>query len=129
MQCGDSIINLISITTLKGEPELIDYVTSKGAIVGFMRALATNLAFKGIRVNAVALEFFWTPLQLACWEAEKISTLGADSPMERGGETFEIVSFFAYLASSILVIRQGKYFISMVVNIRNNPCKSNIVVI
>ena len=51
---GSSIINVTSITTFKGEPELIDYVTSKGAIVGFTRALATNLASKNIRVNAVS---------------------------------------------------------------------------
>ncbi len=51
---GASIINVTSITTFKGEPELIDYVTSKGAIVGFTRALATNLAKKNIRVNAVS---------------------------------------------------------------------------
>lgn len=51
---GASIINVTSITTFKGEPELIDYVTSKGAIVGFTRSLATNLAAKNIRVNAVS---------------------------------------------------------------------------
>ncbi len=46
MKPGASIINVTSITTFKGEPELIDYVTSKGAIVGFTRSLATNLADK-----------------------------------------------------------------------------------
>ena len=51
---GSSIINVTSITTFKGEPELIDYVTTKGAIVGFTRSLATNLAEKNIRVNAVS---------------------------------------------------------------------------
>ena len=51
---GTSIINVTSITTFKGEPELIDYVTSKGAIVGFTRSLATNLAAKNVRVNAVS---------------------------------------------------------------------------
>ncbi len=51
---GSSIINVTSITTFQGEPELIDYVTSKGAIVGFTRSLATNLASKNIRVNAVS---------------------------------------------------------------------------
>ena len=54
MKPGSSIINVTSITTFKGEPELIDYVTSKGAIVGFTRSLATNLASKNIRVNAVS---------------------------------------------------------------------------
>ncbi len=94
---GSSIINITSITTFYGEPELIDYVTSKGAIVGFTRSLSTNLADKGIRVNAIAPGFFWTPLQPACWEAEKIPTLGADVPMKRAGQTAEIAPIFVYL--------------------------------
>ena len=96
---GASIINVSSITTFYGEPELIDYVTSKGAIIGFTRALSTNLADKFIRVNAVAPGYFWTALQPACWEAEKIPTLGADAPMKRAGETYEIAPLFVYLAS------------------------------
>ena len=97
---GASIINVSSVTTFYGEPELIDYVTSKGAIVGFTRALSTNLADKNIRVNAVAPGYFWTALQPACWEKEKIPTLGADAPMKRAGETYEIAPLFVYLASS-----------------------------
>ena len=97
---GASIINVSSVTTFYGEPELIDYVTSKGAIIGFTRALSTNLADKNISVNAVAPGYFWTALQPACWEAEKIPTLGADAPMKRAGETFEIAPLFVYLASS-----------------------------
>lgn len=96
---GASIINVSSVTTFYGEPELIDYVTSKGAIIGFTRALSTNLADKNIRVNAVAPGYFWTALQPACWKAEKIPTLGADAPMKRAGETFEIAPLFVYLAS------------------------------
>jgi len=96
---GASIINVSSVTTFYGEPELIDYVTSKGAIIGFTRSLATNLADKKIRVNAVAPGYFWTALQPACWEAEKIPTLGADAPMKRAGETYEIAPLFVYLAS------------------------------
>lgn len=96
---GASIINVSSITTFYGEPELIDYVTSKGAIIGFTRALSTNLADKNIRVNAVAPGYFWTALQPACWEKEKIPTLGADAPMKRAGETYEIAPLFVYLAS------------------------------
>ncbi len=94
-----SIINLTSITTFYGEPELIDYVTSKGAIVGFTRSLASNLVDKKIRVNAVAPGFFWTPLQPACWEPCKIPVLAADCPMKRAGEPFEIAPLFVYLAS------------------------------
>ena len=99
MNKGSSIINVTSITTFYGEPELIDYVTSKGAIVGFTRALSTNLASKNIRVNAVAPGVFWTPLQPACWEAGKIPTLGSDAPMKRAGKTYEIAPIFVYLAS------------------------------
>ncbi len=97
---GASIINVTSITTFQGEPELIDYVTSKGAIVGFTRSLATNLASKNIRVNAVSPGVFWTPLQPACWEKEKIPTLGSDAPMGRAGHPYEIAPLFIYLASS-----------------------------
>lgn len=97
---GASIINVSSVTTFYGEPELIDYVTSKGAIIGFTRALSTNLADKNIRVNAVAPGYFWTALQPACWEPEKIPTLGADAPMKRAGQTYEIAPLFVYLASS-----------------------------
>lgn len=96
---GASIINVSSVTTFYGEPELIDYVTSKGAIIGFTRALSTNLADKNIRVNAVAPGYFWTALQPACWEAAKIPTLGADAPMKRAGQTYEIAPLFVYLAS------------------------------
>lgn len=96
---GSSIINVSSVTTFYGEPELIDYVTSKGAIVGFTRSLATNLADKNIRVNAIAPGYFWTALQPACWEKEKIPTLGADAPMKRAGEVFELAPMFVYLAS------------------------------
>ena len=96
---GASIINVSSVTTFYGEPELIDYVTSKGAIIGFTRSLATNLADKNIRVNAIAPGYFWTALQPACWEKEKIPTLGADAPMKRSGQTYEIAPLFVYLAS------------------------------
>ena len=96
---GAAIINVSSVTTFYGEPELIDYVTSKGAIIGFTRSLATNLADKNIRVNAVAPGYFWTALQPACWEKEKIPTLGADAPMKRAGQTYEIAPLFVYLAS------------------------------
>lgn len=99
LKSGSSIINVTSITTFKGEPELIDYVTSKGAIVGFTRSLSTNLAEKNIRVNAVSPGVFWTPIQPACWNKEKIPTLGSDAPMGRAGHPYEIAPLFIYLAS------------------------------
>ncbi len=99
LHSGDSIINLTSVTTFYGEPQLIDYVTTKGAIVGFTRALARNLALKNIRVNAIAPGFYWTPLQPACWVKEKIPSLGADAAMARGAMPYELAPTFVFLAS------------------------------
>ncbi|MCM1052868.1 MAG: SDR family oxidoreductase [Ruminococcus sp.] len=96
---GASIINLSSITAFYGDPQLIDYVTTKGAIVGFTRALARNLALKKIRVNAIAPGFFWTPLQPACWVKEKIPSLGANAAMGRGAMPYELGPTFIFLAS------------------------------
>ncbi len=99
LNSGDSIINLSSITAFYGEPQLIDYVTTKGAIVGFTRALARNLALKNIRVNAIAPGYFWTPLQPACWVKEKIPSLGADAAMARCAMPYELAPTFVFLAS------------------------------
>lgn len=105
-----SIINTTSVTTFYGEPELIDYVTSKGAIVGFTRSLATNLATKGIRVNAVAPGYFWTALQPSCWMPNKIPTLGADSDMRRCADPYEIATIYVYLASDDASYTTGQVF-------------------
>ena len=99
LKSGSSIINLSSITTFYGDPQLIDYVATKGAIVGFTRALARNLALKNIRVNAIAPGFFWTPLQPACWVKEKIPSLGSDAAMARGAMPYELAPTFVFLAS------------------------------
>ena len=99
LKSGSSIINLSSVTTFYGDPQLIDYVTTKGAIVGFTRALARNLALKNIRVNAIAPGFFWTPLQPACWVKEKIPSLGSDTAMARGAMPYELAPTFVFLAS------------------------------
>ena len=99
LKSGSSIINLSSVTTFYGEPQLIDYVTTKGAIVGFTRALARNLALKNIRVNAIAPGYFWTPLQPACWVSEKIPSLGSDAAMRRGAMPYELAPTFVFLAS------------------------------
>ncbi len=107
---GDTIINLSSVTTFYGDPQLIDYVTTKGAIVGFTRSLARNLALKNIRVNAIAPGFFWTPLQPACWVAEKIPSLGADAAMARGAMPYELAPTFVFLASSDSSYVTGQVF-------------------
>ena len=110
LKSGASIINLSSVTTFYGDPQLIDYVTTKGAIVGFTRALARNLALKNIRVNAIAPGFFWTPLQPACWVAEKIPSLGSDAAMARGAMPYELAPTFVYLASDDSSYVTGQVF-------------------
>jgi len=99
LKSGASIINLSSVTAFYGDPQLIDYVTTKAAIIGFTRALARNLALKNIRVNAIAPGFFWTPLQPACWVKEKIPSLGSDAAMARGAMPYELAPTFVFLAS------------------------------
>lgn len=99
LKSGSSIINLSSVTAFYGEPQLIDYVTTKAAIVGFTRSLARNLALRNIRVNAIAPGYFWTPLQPACWVKERIPSLGADAPMARMAMPYELAPTFVFLAS------------------------------
>lgn len=111
LKSGASIINLSSVTTFYGDPQLIDYVTTKGGIVGFTRSLARNLALKNIRVNAIAPGFFWTPLQPACWVAEKIPSLGADAAMARGAMPYELAPTFVFLASD-----DSKYMTGQVIH-------------
>lgn len=99
LKSGSSIINLSSVTAFYGEPQLIDYVTTKAAIVGFTRSLARNLALRNIRVNAIAPGYFWTPLQPACWVKERIPSLGADAAMARMAMPYELAPTFVFLAS------------------------------
>ena len=110
LKSGSSIINLSSVTAFYGDPQLIDYVTTKGAIVGFTRALARNLALKNIRVNAIAPGFFWTPLQPACWVKEKIPSLGSNAAMARGANPYELAPTFVFLGSDDSSYATGQVF-------------------
>lgn len=99
LKCGSSIINTTSITAYEGNEWLIDYSSTKGAIVSFTRAMARSLVSDGIRVNAVAPGPIWTPLQPASWPADYIPTFGSDTPMKRAGQPFELAPTYVYLAS------------------------------
>lgn len=96
---GSSIINTSSVTAYRGSPELIDYSSTKGAIISFTRSLATNLMEKGIRVNAVAPGPIWTPLIASSFKPKKNSEFGSDSPMQRAGMPNEVAPSFLFLAS------------------------------
>jgi NAD(P)-dependent dehydrogenase (short-subunit alcohol dehydrogenase family) len=96
---GSSIINTASVTAYRGSPSLIDYSTTKGAIVSFTRSLSSNLVDKGIRVNAVAPGPVWTPLIVSSFKPKKVSEFGSDAPMARAGEPIEIAYSYLFLAS------------------------------
>ncbi len=70
---GASIINTASVTAYRGSLQLLDYSSTKGAIVSFTRSLSGSLAEKGIRVNAVAPGPIWTPLIPASFPAKHVS--------------------------------------------------------
>jgi NAD(P)-dependent dehydrogenase (short-subunit alcohol dehydrogenase family) len=97
LKAGSSIINTASIVTYKGYEQLIDYTATKGAIVGFTRALSNSLIKDGIRVNAVAPGRMWTPLIPASFSADQVTQV--DNPMERQGQPFELAPTYVYLAS------------------------------
>lgn len=95
---GSTIINTTSVTAFRGSPSLLDYSSTKGAILAFTRSLSGNLVEKGIRVNAVAPGPIWTPLIPASFDKEKVATFGSDVPMKRAGEPVEVATAFLYLA-------------------------------
>ncbi|MDN4616842.1 SDR family oxidoreductase [Paenibacillus sp. PsM32] len=97
---GSTIINTTSVTAYRGEPVLLDYSSTKGAITAFTRALSMNIVEKGIRVNAVAPGPIWTPLIPASFDEEKVSKFGASQPMKRPGQPEEVAPAYVYLAST-----------------------------
>ena len=99
---GAAIINTTSITAYQGEPLLIDYSATKGAILTFTRSLSQSLIKEGIRVNAVAPGPIWTPLIPASYSAEQVETFGSGTssvPMDRAGQPFEVATSYVFLAS------------------------------
>jgi len=95
---GDSIINTTSINAFRGHGELVDYSSTKGAIIAFTRSLAEQLAEKKIRVNAVAPGPIWTPLIVASFEPEKSKDFGKKTPMKRAGQPSECGPSYVFLA-------------------------------
>jgi NAD(P)-dependent dehydrogenase (short-subunit alcohol dehydrogenase family) len=97
---GGAIINTTSVTAYQGSPALLDYASTKGAIVAFTRSLAKQLLPRGIRVNAVAPGPIWTPLIPARYPAEKTAHHGEGAPMGRPGQPDEVAPCYIFLASA-----------------------------
>lgn len=96
---GSAIINTTSVTAYRGSPQLLDYSSTKGAIVAFTRSLSQALAEKNIRVNGVAPGPIWTPLIPSTFPPDKVASFGADVPLKRAGQPEEVAPAFVFLAS------------------------------
>lgn len=102
---GASIINTSSVNAFAGMGALITYSMTRGASLAFSRSLASNLADKGIRVNAVAPGPIWTPFIPGTMPAEQVEDFGSGTPLGRAGQPWEVATAFLFLASS-----DGNYF-------------------
>ena len=99
MKEGSCIINTASIQAFNPSPELLDYATTKSAIVGFTKALAKLLMEQGIRVNAVAPGPVWTPLIPMSFDEEKTKEFGANTAFGRPAQPAELAPIYVFLAS------------------------------
>ncbi|WP_343866202.1 SDR family oxidoreductase [Caenispirillum bisanense] len=111
LQPGSSIINTTSVNAYKGNPQLIAYSSTKGAIVAFTRSIALMLIDKGIRVNGVAPGPIWTPLIPATFPEDKVAEFGKQAPMGRAGQPDEVAPSYVFLASD-----DGSYFTGQVLH-------------
>ena len=113
---GDTIINTGSIVGLVGNPILVDYCASKGAIHAFTKALALNLADRGIRVNAVAPGPVWTPNIPGTMPKNEVENFGHEVALKRPGQPEELAPAYVFLAAqdasfitgSIIEVTGGK---------------------
>ena len=94
---GDCIINTTSVTAYRGSEHLIDYSSTKGAIVSFTRSTSAMLAEKGIRVNGIAPGPIWTPLIPSTFD--DVREFGKDVPLKRAGQPSEVGPAYVFLAS------------------------------
>ncbi|MBD2081543.1 SDR family oxidoreductase [Leptolyngbya sp. FACHB-17] len=99
LKAGSAIINTTSITAYQGSPSLLDYSSTKGAIVAFTRSLSQSLVEKEIRVNGVAPGPIWTPLIPSTFPPEKVESFGQQVPMQRAGQPEEVAPSYVFLAS------------------------------
>lgn len=96
---GASIIHTTSVAAYRGSIHLIDYSSTKGAVVSLVRSLSSYFAKKGIRVNGVAPGPVWTPLIASTFKPKEVATFGSNTPMGRAGEPVEIAYAYVFLGS------------------------------
>ncbi len=111
MKPDASIINTASVNSVSPEKELLDYASTKGAILIFTKALAKQLAKQGIRVNAVGPGPIWTPLQVAGGQLPgKMGEFGQDTPIGRAGQPAELAGLYVALADPNDSYTTGSFF-------------------
>ncbi|WP_294614924.1 SDR family oxidoreductase [uncultured Gilliamella sp.] len=97
---GSTIITTSSVQAFQPGANLLDYASTKSAIIAFTRGLAKQLGHKGIRVNCVAPGPVWTPLQICGGQpSEVIPEFGKQTPLERAGQPVELSGVYVHLAS------------------------------
>lgn len=111
MKPGSAIINTGSVNSVNPGEELLDYATTKGAILIFTKGLAKQLGPKGIRVNMVAPGPVWTPLQVAGGQLPgKMGEFGQDTPLGRAGQPAELAGLYVALAEAGNSFTSGSTF-------------------
>lgn len=111
LKSGSAIVNTSSVTAYRGKPVLVDYSSTKGAIIAFTRSMAQQLAEKGIRVNAVAPGPIWTPLIPASFDANHVKEFGKNTLIGRPGQPNEVAPCYVLLASD-----EGSYMTGQVLH-------------
>src|SRR4051812_22174062 len=109
---GSSIITTSSVQAFNPSPHLMDYATSKAAIVNFTKALGNDLTEKGIRANSVAPGPVWTPLIPATMPEDKLESFGQQSPLGRAAQPAELAPIYVFLAS-----QESSYITSEVIGV------------
>ena len=98
MRAGGAIINTASINAYQPRASVLDYASTKGAIVTFTKGLSQELAERGIRVNAVAPGPVWTPLIVQSYAADKTKSFGKNTAFGRPAQPAELAPAFVFLA-------------------------------
>lgn len=117
---GSAIISTASINPYVGNPKLLDYTATKGAIVGFTRSLAQNLASKGIRVNMVAPGPIWTPLIPSTFDEKTVESFGLKTPLGRPGQPADHAGAYVLLASD-----EGAYITGQCIHVNGGMAMSS----
>lgn len=120
MSEGDSIISTSSINSYRGNPILMDYSATKGAITSFIRSIAQSLAKKGIRANSVAPGPVWTPLIPSSFDEAQVEKFGQDSLMGRPGQPSEHAQAYVMLAS-----KESSYMTGQAIHINGGSWTSS----